>query len=241
MTRANLLRMEVVLLLFLLVPVLPSTSRAGVAIHDDVASAGKPVVLRAETRGMLFAEGGRVVEFRVDGKPIGKVLSGGDGVAFKESPPLRAGLHEIAALSGEDSAKGVLLSVKKGTGVVFMDVTGSLFGDLFTRAPREGSVEAVGKIASRLPVVYLSTVSPVAAALKEWLRQKGFPPGPLLDWQGGRVFSETSEKGIKIRGVIGSAQVVESAAPYAARTFSFEGRGAGKAGSWKEIADSLRK
>jgi hypothetical protein len=234
-------RLKVILLFFLFVPALPSTSRAGVTVYDDLAVAGKPVVLRAETRGTLFAEGGRVVEFRVDGKSIGKVLSGGDGVAFKEYVPRGTGLREITAVSGEDSAKGVLLSVGKGTGVVFIDVTGSLLGDLFTRSPRQGSVQAVGEIASRLPVIYLSTLSPASAALKEWLRQKGFPPGPLLEWQGGRVFSETAEKGLGVAAVIGTAQVTESAARHAKRTFSFDGSGAAKAPSWKEIADSLKK
>lgn len=50
-------------------------------------SRGEEVRLKAETRGTLFIRGGEIVEFFVDDIPLGKNLSGGDGVAYRPTGP----------------------------------------------------------------------------------------------------------------------------------------------------------
>ena len=61
---------------------LPEVALCRVIVHDDIAVKGHRVMLKAETRGSFFADGGQVVEFFVEEHTIGKTLSGGDGVAL---------------------------------------------------------------------------------------------------------------------------------------------------------------
>ena len=63
----------------------PDAALSRVFVYDDVALKGREVMLRAETRGMFFSRGGEIVEFIVDGRSIGKNLSGRDGFAVKDS------------------------------------------------------------------------------------------------------------------------------------------------------------
>jgi hypothetical protein len=212
---------------------------AEVVVHEDIALKGRPMMLQAETRGRIFTRGGELVEFQVDGKSIGKALSGGDGRAFKEFTPGRAGLFKIKAVSKGDEDSGLILSLGKGGGVVFIDAAGGLFKGPFSKSPRQGSQEAVKQISERHPIVYLQTVLPGRGVIKKWLESNGFPPAPLMEWREGRVFRETVEKELKIRAVIGSAEVIESAKDYTTGLYSLEGQGK-SVKDWKGISESLK-
>ena len=74
--------LEVFIGLAILFCVFPATALSRVTVYDTVVIEGQKVMLRAETSGILFRKGGELVEFCIDGKSIGKTLSGGDGVAF---------------------------------------------------------------------------------------------------------------------------------------------------------------
>ncbi|HKZ56501.1 MAG TPA: hypothetical protein VJ024_02245, partial [Thermodesulfovibrionales bacterium] len=65
----------------------PTKAFPDIIIHDIVVPAGKEVMLRAEVKGKLFRKGGELIEFFVNGKSIGKSLSGGDGFAYKQFIP----------------------------------------------------------------------------------------------------------------------------------------------------------
>lgn len=213
---------------------------AGVVFHDDVAVTGRPVMLKAETKGKFFRTGGEVVEFHVNGDSIGTVLSGGDGLAYKEFSFRKTGLYEITATSGKGKNTGYVLSLKRGTGIVFIDVTAGLFKSPFSKAPKQGSREAVEKIMEKFPVVYLHSMVFGMSFLKQWLDSNGFPPAPLLEWDSGEVFGETDKKGLGIKAVIGSPVVIESAKDYKPRAFSFEEtEGADEVSDWKEIPEAL--
>ncbi len=65
----------------------PADALAEVVVQDMVSPVGREVMLRAETKGGFFSKGGALVEFFVDGKSVGKNLSGGDGLAYLQFCP----------------------------------------------------------------------------------------------------------------------------------------------------------
>jgi hypothetical protein len=105
----------------------PDIAFSEIIVHDTVAPKGQESMLTVETKGKLFREGGELVEFFVDGKSLGKSLSGGDGFAFKRLVPSRAGIYRITVKSKREEGQGLLLSLRKGDGILFVDVEGSLF------------------------------------------------------------------------------------------------------------------
>jgi hypothetical protein len=98
-----------------------------------VAFSREEILIKAETKKGYFAKGGQVVEFSVNGKSIGSVLSGGDGVAYKIFKTGRAGLYTVTAKSGKDTGRGYIMVLKKGTSLVFVDVEGSLLAAPFAK------------------------------------------------------------------------------------------------------------
>ncbi len=235
--RSLLLFVPAVFLLF----VSPSVASSEVIVHDLIAATGEKVAIRIETRGKVFARGGEVVRLSVNGKPLGSVLSGGDGVAFRQFVPPKAGLYRIAARSGSEEGSGLLLSLKKGAGIVFVDVEGSLWEEAFMPRPRSGSKEGLREINRRFPVVLLSSGRASAHVLKAWLRENGFPELPVVFWDEGRIFRDVHDKGLTIRAVIGGNDVVVSAEEYRPKAFSFtEAEGAREVKDWDEMRKILR-
>lgn len=225
---------------FLILFFLPASALSDVIVHDMVVLKGEAVMLKAETKGKIFGRGGEVVEFFVDGKSIGKSLSGGDGFAFKQFVPLKSGTYRITAKSGGDEGRGLLHSLKRGVGIVFVDAEGSLF-ERFSNRPRHGSQKAIKEIKRRFPVVLLQTGLLDANTIKTWLKKNEFIELPVLQWRQGAVFNEMAEKDFKIKAVIGSPQTIESAKAYKPLAFSFEDvEGAEEVKDWEEIGKKLK-
>ena len=87
-----LMRILVTLILFtFLFFLFPAAIFSEVIVQDMIAPKGKEIMLSVEIRGKLFIKGGEVVEIFVDGRPLGRSLSGGDGFAFKQFTPLKTG------------------------------------------------------------------------------------------------------------------------------------------------------
>lgn len=220
---------------------LPAAVSARVLVHDSVATGNEEIMIMAETKGRFFASGGELVEFFVNGQSLGRVLSGGDGFAYKPFTPRRYGLHAVVVESGDDNDRGVVLSLKKGSMIVFIDVEGSLLSMPFLEKPVEKSREAIKKIMKKFPIVYLQTHLVGTAAIKSWLRKNKFPESAVLPWQGDYLFDKLDKKGFKIKAVIGSQEVIESAGDYKPEVFSFDKfDGAGHAADWEEIEKKLR-
>lgn len=225
------------ILLFLASALLPLTAAAEVSAYDALAVEGSPLMLRAKTKGRFFGKGGEMVGFSVDGAPIGRTLSGGDGVAMMEFKPEKAGLYRVKAVSEEDEDTGYVLSLAKGDEIVLIEVPGALFSGFLSDRPREGGLEAMKKIAGRFSVAYIKTGFFGVRDLRSRLLEGGYPEAPLIDWDRGRALSRTDAKGIKIKAVIGSPDVAEPARKYGAKPFIPDKRKGGK--GWKDIADSL--
>lgn len=219
---------------------LPAVAQPEVTVHDAVAATGREVMLRAETGSGFFGTAGVLVEFFVDGRPVGKNLSGGDGVAFLSFVPRTARLHRIRVQAEGGRAEGLLLAVKESAELVLIDVDGALIERSLTMKPRPGSAEAVKKLLRRYPVVYLGSGFLGSAAMKTLLKERGFPEAPLIPGGDG-VFEALREKRLKIRAVIGKPELVQAARGYTKRAFSFEAAGdAEPAEDWEEVLRKVR-
>lgn len=221
--------------------IFPSVALSDVIVHDMIVPKGEEVMLRAVTKGKLLSKGGELVEFFVDGKSIGKTLSGGDGFAFKQFTPLKTGIHRIAVKSGIGEGNGLLLSLKKGTRIVFIDVEGSLLRGPFSKEPRQGSQKAIKEIYRRFTIVFLQTGLLNVKTLKAWLKENKFIEVPVIPWGQGSLFDDIHKKGFKIKAIIGSGAVIESAKEYKPLVFSFEGaEDAKEVKDWEEIRKKLK-
>jgi hypothetical protein len=233
--------LALVIFLGILSCIFPATGLPGVIVDDTVVLKGQKVMLRAETRGKLFAKGGEVVEFFVDGKSIGRTLSGGDGVAFKFFVPMNTGLHQISVRSGTDEDTGLLLSLKRGSGIVFVDIEGSLIEGLFPPRPKQGSQDAIKEIHKRFPIVFLRTWFVGAKAIKEWLREHEFMQLPVVSWDQVAIFDEIAEKGLRIKAIIAAPKVIESVKGHRPLAFSFEPvEDANEVTGWEEISRRVK-
>jgi hypothetical protein len=220
----------------------PARALSRVVVHDTVAVKDRKVMLRAETRGKFFSKGGELVEFLVDNKSIGKNLSGGDGIAYKQFVPAKSGLHGITARSNGDEGTGLLLSLERGASIVFVDVEGSLLEGPFSLKPKQASQDAIKKIHEVFPIVFLQTTFIGVRVTKEWLERNAFIESPVLEWRQGKIFEEIAEKGLKIRAVIGGPKVIESLKGDNPLVFSFEkAKDAEKVKGWEEISKKLMK
>jgi hypothetical protein len=221
---------------------LPVEVRAEVQVYDDIVAKGTSVMLRAETKGKFFKEGGKVVEFIVDGDSIGRTLSGGDAIAYQEYYIDRAGLLQITVKSGDEEDKGLVLSVYKGEGVLFIHVESSLFESVLSKRPSEGSLEAIDRISRKFHMAYLTSLPVGSGLLRKRLREIGFNDAPLIEFDGGRAFSDIARRGLKVKAVIGDSQVVSAAIEHSADVYSFrEVEGAKEVRNWKEMEEILLK
>ncbi len=225
-------------ILFIGSPVLTS---AEIFVHDGIALKGEEISIKAETKGRYFSKGGQMVNFFLGKKPIGNALSGGDGFAYKSFIPHTSGLNIIVAKYGKDSDRGIIMSLKKDSKIVFIDVEGSLLSSPFSKEPIERSRDIIKSIIKKYPVVYLHTGVIGIKSIREWLRKNRFPESVVLPWEMGSVFNDLNKKGIKIKAIIGSLPVIESAIDYKPVAFTFdESDYAEKVKDWKEIGKKLK-
>ncbi len=224
----------------LLLCVAPYNGFSEVIVYDLVSPQAQKAMLKVETRGAFFHKGGTVVNFLIDGKSIGSVLSGGDGFAYKQFTPQKCGVYRINAKSGTDEDYGTLLSLKKGTGIVFVDLESNLFGELFSRKIRHGSQKAIKDINRRFPVVFLYSSITDTKEIKTWLEEYGFPALPVLPWDEGKTFDEMVKAGFRVKAVIGSPEIIESAKEYHTQAFTFqESEDAQEVKDWEEVRRRL--
>ena len=229
------------IILTLLSCMVPLGALSEVTVHDMVVPEGKKAMLRGETKGKFFSKGGEVIEFLVDGKSLGSTLSGGDGLAFRQFVPPGPGLYHVTARSGNEQGTGVLLALRKGAGIVFIDAEGSVLEGPFSGRPMSGSQKVIKEISRRFPVVYIQSGFTGIKMLKEWLKENGFITFPVVPWKNGIIFDEMHEKGFTIKAIIGGPQIIESAKKHRPLAFSFqEADDAVEVKSWEEIRKRLK-
>ncbi len=219
----------------------PHSVSAGIFVADVIGLKNQRVFLSAQTRGKLFAKGGELVEFFVDGKSLGKTLSGGDGFAYKPFTPANNGLFQIRVSSAIDNSTGLFLCLEKGSSIVAIDVEGSLFEGLIPKQPKRDSRKAVKRIAARFPVVFVQTSFLGRRIVKLWMQKNKFMLRPLMPWRQGDLFKTLSRKGLKVHTLIGSPSVIDSAKDHKPLAFSFEPTQEGETvKDWEEILEKMK-
>ena len=219
----------------------PQVVLAGIFVDHVIGINNQRVFLSARTRGKLFVKGGELVEFFIDGKSLGKTLSGGDGIAYKPFTSANNGLFEIRVSSAKDSATGQFLCLEKDARIVAIDVEGSLFEGLIPKQSKRGSFRAVKRIAAQFPVVFVQTSFLGLRIVKLWLKENKFMSRPLMPWRKGALFEALSRKEIKVHAVIGSPTFIDSAKDHKPLGFSFESVEEGETvRDWEEILEKMK-
>ncbi|OGW26205.1 MAG: hypothetical protein A2X59_01830 [Nitrospirae bacterium GWC2_42_7] len=227
------------ILVFIIVSV--SVSFAEVVLYDNIGLTREEITITVETKGRYFSKGGEVVRFVAEGKSIGNALSGGDGFAYRLFTPKKTGITQISVIYGKNRDTGIILSLRKGSSIVFVDVEGSLLSDSFSRKPIEKGREAIQNIIKKYPVVYLHSGTLGTKSIKQWLKKNSFPESAVMSWDNGSLFRDLKEKGFRLKAIIGSQAVIESAAEYKPLALSFdEFEGATHVKDWKEIEKRLK-
>lgn len=218
-----------------------SASFAEVVVYDNIGLTREEIKIAVETKGRYFSKGGEVVNFTAEGKSIGNSLSGGDGFAYKSFIPKKTGINLINVRYGKDEDTAIILSLRRGSRIVFVDVEGSLLADAFSKKPIEKGRKAITNIINKYPVVYLHSGTLGTKSIKQWLKKNKFPESVVMSWDTGALYRDLSKKGFKIKAIIGSQAVIESATEFKPLAFSFdEFEGAEHIKDWKEIEERLK-
>lgn len=218
----------------------PNGAFGRVIMYDAIALQHQKVILKAATKGRIFSAGGKLVEFLVEGKSIGKTLSGFDGLAFKSFRPEKTGVFQIRSNSNGEENTGILLSVKAGAALVIVDVWSGLLENPITRIPKTGSRQALETISKIYPIIYLQTGFFGAHHFKNWLREHNFPTFPVIPWAGGDILQELAQKKMVVHAVIGGPKVIATFKNDKRQLFSFDPKaGVQTVTKWLEITDRI--
>ncbi len=219
--------------------VFSNAASAEVVGYDSVTAANKAVNLKALTKGRFFSEGGRLIEFYLDGKHIGTTLSGGDGYALLGYLPLSPGIKHLKVKAGVDTDEGVLLITGENDKVLLIEMEGILFESPFLLQPIKGSKEALQRLSKKFKIVYLTATIDVKES-RTWLKDNGFPASAVLKWKGAALLDELQRQGIKPYAVIGLPAMVSECKEYIKKRFSFEDTEDGVVvNDWKELLKRL--
>jgi hypothetical protein len=221
---------------------LPATqSLSAVIVYDQVTTVGTPVYLKVLTKGRIFADGGRLVEFYLDDKSIGKNLTGGDGYGYRKYTPNRAGIIKLSARSEGESGSGLLLAMKKSEMAVLIEIEGGFKDAFFSQIAASANRRAVDKLFKKYRVIYLSRYVGIQMS-KDWLDKNEFPDGPVLHWRGPQMLTALQARGIHLYALIGSAGIIGEAAEHIERRYTFEQTQKGQTvKDWEEIIELLQK
>jgi hypothetical protein len=221
---------------------LPATqSLSAVIVYDQVTTVGTPVYLKVLTKGRIFADGGRLVEFYLDDKSIGKNLTGGDGYGYRKYTPNRAGIIKLSARSEGENGSGLLLAMKKSEMAVLIEIEGGFKDAFFSQIAASANRRAVDKLFKKYRVIYLSRYVGIQMS-KDWLDKNEFPDGPVLHWRGPQMLTALQARGIHLYALIGSAGIIGEAAEHIERRYTFEQTQKGQTvKDWEEIIELLQK
>ncbi|MCX7913227.1 MAG: hypothetical protein N2511_01435 [Thermodesulfovibrionales bacterium] len=194
-------------------------------MYDTVAIKDEEVILKIEIRERFAKKGGELVEIFIDGKSIGKALSGIDGYAFKYYKPKRVGATKIFVKSSTESSFGVLLVLPKKSRVFLVEFEEGLLENRLFRfgTPiREGSQQAIKEINKKYPVIILQSGLLSEKFIKDFLRKHGFIDLAVIPCKRGECFEMLLQKGLLIKAVVGSGYNIESNKRADPLIFSFE-------------------
>ena len=194
---------------------------AAVIVFDQVTTVGTPVYLKVLTKGRIFADGGKLVEFYLDDQSIGKNLTGGDGYGYRKIIPQHEGTIKVRATSDGESDNGLLLVMKKSDKAVLIEIEGGFKDALISDIAAGANRQAVKTLIQKYRVIYLSRYTGMRTA-RNWLDEMEFPDAPILEWRGEQTLKALRENGIKLYAIIGPASVISTADGYIDRRYTFD-------------------
>lgn len=178
-------------------------ARVRLVLYDEVGQPGEVVALRAKlghlsSTGLRVPLRGRSLIFNDPDLVTGRAVTAADGTALLKVrlpgpyPPLyrvqvayHGSKHHRPA-----QVKGRLFVWPKESRILITDVDGTISNLSLLRVPftsnRDtppvpGSVEALAQLARSYKIIYLTSRDEVLfEKTRAWLREKGFPPGPLF-------------------------------------------------------------
>jgi hypothetical protein len=193
-----------------------SVTEAGIRLFDQVATV-KRCRLAAITTGKFFPAGGRLVTFYIDGKKIGTTMSGGDGYAFIQCAGFAPGLQRVRAESDGDEGRAYLLLVKESSKILLIHIDDILVRSFFRSGKKDdmkpGALEG-------LNLFYVTSLLSEDIA-RRLLRENGYPPAPVLDWDEGEVVHELSARGVNVFALVAPSAIL-SGVEGIKRKFSFD-------------------
>ena len=228
-------------LVLLLVALLarPPGTAAAVVVSDQVTSVGRPVFLKAVTRGLIFTRGGQRVSFRIDNAPAYETLSGADGAAFMKYHPDKPGIRTVTAVSEGEEGNGTLLVLAPEASVIVIGIEGGLQKSLYPEKERQAARESLSELSRRFHLVYLTRWIG-AGMVKNWLEDNEFPQSVVLRWRGKGVFKQMENRGVQITAVIGSSALLQAAPDAIDKRFTFDENDDAAVSGWEEIRKALQ-
>ena len=219
----------------------PGVSRAEVVVFDRVTTVQTDIHLIVLTKGLLFAEGGRLVDIFLDGRHLKKILTGGDGFGYLKYTPQTAGLKEIRARSDTGSGTGLLLVLGKNEKAIVIDIESAFQEAAFSYDVREKCRQAVNTLSKNYKIIYLSRFIGKGIG-RSWLKREKFPESVILRWQGSETLTALEESGVQLQAVIGSEDVISAAEEqHIENRYTFEETKSGKTvKDWDEILQLLQ-
>lgn len=216
-----------------------SPTEAATIVFDRVTTVGTSVYLKVLTKGRLFSQGGKRVTFYLDGKLLGKTLTGGDGYGYLKYIPDQTGIQNIEVRTDEDKGSGSLLVLAKDEKAIVLEIEGSLKLSLYSEDIRDESREAVSTLIRSHKIIYLNRFFDTGLS-KKWLEKEKFPPSVVLRWRGSRSFAYLKEQGVNLWAFIGSAALVSESTEYFENSYTFEESKKGKkVEKWSEVVKLL--
>jgi predicted Fe-Mo cluster-binding NifX family protein len=218
-----------------------SLGRSAVVVFDRVTSLKTPVYLKVLTKGRFFVQGGKLVDIYLDGKPLKKILTGGDGYGYLKYTPQRLGLRRMEARSDGEGDTGLLLVAAKTDKVILIEIEGALKESLFSEKTGSACRKAIETLGKKYRIIYLYGYLG-KSLVKKWLDKEGFPESAILPWQGPEMLSALKEKGVNLYAMVGSAETVAEAGKQIEKRYTFEETRDGRTvKDWDEILNLLLK
>ncbi|MEW6670242.1 MAG: hypothetical protein AB1427_00980 [Thermodesulfobacteriota bacterium] len=193
---------------------------AGVVFFDSVTTPRTPVYLKVLTKGILFPEGGRVVHIYSEGRPLGRVLSGGDGYGFMKIIPEAPGLKTYEARMDGHSDSAGLLVMKQTDRALLLEIE-VLSRSFISKAISGDTQKALNTLSKNFKLIYLTRwLEP--SVVRKLIAKENFPASVVLKWQGPDLLDDLKSRQITVTAIIGSADMISEVAADVPKRFTFE-------------------
>ncbi len=195
--------------------------------YDQLVHPGGRILIKAKlvSQGMVFRNrpvSGERVEFSIGGKSAGIGLTGGDGVAVKEIPPLPQGEYSITlrlktAQYGPAETSAILAVWELDPKILIVNLAAamdekegsgpSILEPRIEMAPRPDAAAVLKRLAREYHILFFTEKEEaLLAGTRAWLASQKFPMSPLMAWKFGpgpathELVLEEELKGLRAAG-----------------------------------------